>query len=203
MEVVDLRLALEHQVASKKIPPVILQVFEAFCGSVSPKSMIVVQTNVKPGVHQGCPKERFNFQSFNVAALVYVKLDPDCPYQDLFHICSPLYPGSWKCGIEVGLRNGFWAIGMNFGLDWGGYKEEQCFQTPATEGEHRVAFHKCGSKITVNVDGEVFSWDLEQQDLDSAWLQNNMVVGARNDRSDGILDFRWCGQIMFFSSTLV
>ena len=203
MEVVDLRLALEHQVASQKIPPVILQMFEAFCGSVSPKSMIVVQTNVKPGLQQGCRRKFFDFQSFNVAALVDVKLDPECPYQDLFHICSPLHPGSWKCGIEVGLRKGFWAIGMNFGLDWGGYKEEQCFQTPATDGEHRVAFHKCGSKITVNVDGEVFSWDLEQQDLDSACLQNNMVVGARNDQNDVILDFCWRGRIMFFSTTLV
>ena len=92
---------------------------------------------------------------------------------------------------------------MNFGLDCGGYEEKRCFQKPATEGEHRVAFHKRGSEITVNVDGEVFSWDLEQQDLNSAWLQNNMVVGARNDRIDGILDFRWCGRIMFFSSTLV
>ena len=103
MDAVSIRLALEHQVASHNIPPVILQMFEAFCGSVSPKSMIVVQTNVKPGLQQGCRKECFNFQSFNVAALVDVKLDLECPYQDLFHICSPLHPGSWKCGIEVGL----------------------------------------------------------------------------------------------------
>ena len=199
----DLRSELEHQVVSQQIPFVSLQVFEAFCGSVPLESMIVVQTNVQPGLQQGCRLEVFDFQSFNVAALVDVKLDPECPYQDLFHICSPLHPGSWKCGMEFGLREGFWAIGMNFGLNWGGYKEKRCFATPATEAEHRVALHKRGSKITVSVDGEVFSWDLEQRDLDSAWLQNNMVVGARNDRTDGILDFLWHGRIMFFSSTLV
>ena len=189
---VDITVLITRLVAEQLIPASTLEILPHFRQRNN-----VVQTWPKLPLMQGF--ENLNFQSIMVEAIVDVNLEPGPEvHQDLFHISSPLHDASsWKSGIEVGLRRGYWVIGVNFGLglNRAGYMECKGLKTYATTGRHRVVFHKFGSIATLIVDGEELILDVGQQDLNSEWLNPTLVIGGRKDTHDQHPDFLWRGGI--------
>ena len=148
--------------------------------------------NLPSGQEHPIPPEVFDFKDITVQAIVTCELAVANKedFQDLFHFSSELEPQRRRCGVEVGLRNGKWMVGVNHGLSGSGYIES-FVPGAVTGGQQIVKFTKSGSVLRLDIDDTGMSWDLNINDIYTEWLNPAVVVGRRTHGGD----FEWLGAI--------
>jgi hypothetical protein len=152
--------------------------------------------------------EVWNFQNIQVIVTVTpVASGHSKDFQDIIHISSSVHPPEKRCGVEIGIRDGYWVIGYNHG------SAENCLgylEVAVPEAElhshQQIIFTKTGSAMRLTVQTPDKSprsilWDVGARDLDSRWLLPYVVIGARTDglQSDHVSAFPWIGTIHAFS----
>ena len=175
------------------------------------------------GHERSIPPANFDFKNITVEAMVAIRLQEDDTnkedFQDLFHFSSELEPSWYRFGVEVGLRNGKWMVGVNHGLSGSGYIEScvpgavtggqqtvtltksgyyvEIFVAGAVTGDRQlVKFTTSGSVLRLDINDAVMLWHLNiNNDIDTDWLLPAVVVGQRKDFGD----FEWLGAIHHLS----
>ena len=156
------------------------------------------------GQERPIPPANFDFKNITVEAMVTIRLQEDDTnkedFQDLFHFSSELEPSWYRCGVEVGLRNGKWMVGVNRGWRRRGYFEVFApvigDKKLVTGDRQLVKFTTSGSVLRLDINDAVMLLHLNiNNDIDTDWLLPAVVVGQRKDFGD----FEWLGAIHHLS----
>jgi hypothetical protein len=140
------------------------------------------------------PVQDFDFNWIQLQATVtpMANLVNRNDYQDVFHLSSPVHPAHLRCGLEFGVRADQWILGLNLGTGNGGYIEVPIPNATVSWGTQQTIFlTKNEHHIQVIIGAATLDWNLGRNDLQSAWLSPEVLIGARADRQD----FIWEGAI--------